>query len=169
MTVMQSHVRKLGLVLMLLGIMIFLIMYNFSSTMLNLIDTGQIQASCMPIEGCPHIAVLNQAYLGYALAAVIFAIGLVMAVFGKAGKALPEAVMTNGREKEWAEKVKTLTGDEKLVYGKIMSAGGVIFQSDLVDQTEFPKAKISRILDRLEAGGLLERKRRGMANAVVLK
>ena len=44
-----------------------------------------------------------------------------------------------------------------------------MFQSDLVEKSEFPKAKVSRILDKMEARGLLERKRRGMANAVVLK
>jgi len=65
--------------------------------------------------------------------------------------------------------MKTLVGDEKLLYEKIVASGGVIFQSNLVEQSNFPKAKVSRILDKMEAKGLLERKRRGMANAIILK
>ena len=44
-----------------------------------------------------------------------------------------------------------------------------IFQSDLVEKTEFDKVKVSRILDKLEGRQLIERKRRGMTNVVVLK
>jgi len=58
--------------------------------------------------------------------------------------------------------------DKKLV--KIIEeADGTIFQSDLVEKSEFSKVKVSRILDRLEGQQLIERKRRGMTNVVVLK
>jgi len=67
------------------------------------------------------------------------------------------------------EAVKKLSGDEKAVYDAVTSADGTIFQSDLVKQLGFSKVKLSRILDRLEAKGLVERRRRGMANLVVLK
>jgi uncharacterized membrane protein len=73
------------------------------------------------------------------------------------------------RKNKWEEVVKTLAGDEKNIYEKIVASEGVVFQSELVEQSGFPKAKVSRILDKMEAKGLLERKRRGMANAVVLK
>jgi uncharacterized membrane protein len=141
-------------------------MYNFSKTMLDLIDSGQVTGSCMTYETCPHIAILNQAYVGYGLSAIIFAIGLFMAVFGE--KPAKEANESE-KKKKWEETLKTLTGDEKTVYEKIAASGGVVFQSDLVEQSGFAKAKISRILDRLEANGMVERKRRGMANAIVLK
>jgi uncharacterized membrane protein len=44
-----------------------------------------------------------------------------------------------------------------------------MFQSELVEKTGYSKSKVSLILDRLEAKRILERKRRGMTNAVVLK
>jgi uncharacterized membrane protein len=160
-----ADTRYIGVVLIILGIAIFVIMYNFSNTMLSLIDSGQVVGSCMTYETCPHIAILNQAYVGYGLAAMIFAIGVFMLIFG--GK--PEKAEAKPNKDRWDEVIKTLTGDEKTIYEKIMSSGGVIFQSDLVEQSGFPKAKVSRILDRMEAGGLVERKRRGMANAIVLK
>lgn len=156
------NTRYVGILLMVLGIILFLIMYNFSNTMLEIIDSGEI-GSCQAYEMCPHVTVLNQAYLGYFIALAIFIVGLFMTVFG--GK--PEGA--EGGKGRWEATLKKLTGDEKGVYEKIVEADGVIFQSELVEQSGFPKAKVSRILDKMEARGLLERKRRGMANAVVLK
>jgi uncharacterized membrane protein len=44
-----------------------------------------------------------------------------------------------------------------------------MFQSDLVEGTGMQKVKITRLLDRLEGLKLIERKRRGMTNVVILK
>jgi uncharacterized membrane protein len=94
-------------------------------------------------------------------------IGAFLLVFG--GKPEKSEPNESEKKKSWDEKLRTLTGDERTVYEKITASGGVMFQSDLVDKSGFPKAKVSRILDRMEASGLIERKRRGMANAIVLK
>lgn len=59
--------------------------------------------------------------------------------------------------------------DEKEIVKLIIAEGGTIFQSQLVEKSGFSKSKVSLILDRLEAQRILERKRRGMTNAVVLK
>lgn len=160
------NTRYVGAILIVLSIALFLIMYNFSVEMLHLIDSEH-GGSCTTYEGCPHIAVLNQAYMGYGLSAIIFVIGVFLLAYG--GKPAKTEVSENEKKREWEEKIQTLTGDERLVYEKIIASNGVIFQSDLVEQSGFPKAKVSRILDRMEAGGLVERKRRGMANAIVLK
>ena len=156
------NTRYLGIVLMILSIVLVVIMFNFSQTMLELIDSGQL-GSCQEYEMCPHVTVLNQTYIGYFLAFVIFVIGLFLFVYG--GK----PVKPEGKEKKWGDTLKTLTGDEKDVYEKVIAVGGVMFQSEIVEQTEFPKAKVSRILDKMEARGLLEKRRRGMTNAIVLK
>jgi len=65
--------------------------------------------------------------------------------------------------------MSTLDKEEKIVLERIIESEGTIFQSDLVEKTEFPKVKITRILDRLEGRNLVERKRRGMTNIVILK
>jgi uncharacterized membrane protein len=44
-----------------------------------------------------------------------------------------------------------------------------MYQSDLVGKTGFPKAKVTRCLDALENKKLVERKRKGMGNLVLLK
>ncbi|UCD07392.1 MAG: MarR family transcriptional regulator, partial [Candidatus Aenigmatarchaeota archaeon] len=158
------NVRYLGIILIILSMITFFIMYNFSNTMLDIIDSGQI-GSCESFELCPHVAVLNQTYVGYFTSFIMLIIGVFMVILGGSTKK-PEP---EGNRSKWEGVLKKLTGDEKSVYEKIVVSEGVIFQSDLVEQSGFPKAKVSRILDKMEARGLLERKRRGMANAVVLK
>jgi uncharacterized membrane protein len=62
-----------------------------------------------------------------------------------------------------------LTNEEKKVFEKIIEAQGSVFQSEIIDKTNFNKVKVSRILDKLEGLGLIERRRRGMTNIVILK
>ena len=53
---------------------------------------------------------------------------------------------------------------------KIIEAGeGSAYQSDLIKESGFSKVKVTRLIDRLESKGLVERKRRGMTNLVVRK
>jgi len=65
--------------------------------------------------------------------------------------------------------LSSLDSEEKRAYDIIKDKGGSVFQSDIIRETGFTKVKVSRILDKLENRGVLERKRRGMANIIVLK
>jgi len=62
-----------------------------------------------------------------------------------------------------------LDEDEKKIYDLLKSKEGSIYQTDLIKETDFSKVKVSRLLDKMEQRGILERKRRGMTNIVVLK
>lgn len=64
--------------------------------------------------------------------------------------------------------LKTLDEEEKVVYLFLKEKKGSVYQSEITSSTGFTKVKISRILDRLESKNILERKRRGMTNIVVL-
>lgn len=44
-----------------------------------------------------------------------------------------------------------------------------VYQSNVVENFNFPKSKVSRILDKLEQVDIIERKRRGMTNLIFLK
>ena len=59
--------------------------------------------------------------------------------------------------------------DEKVIVKIVVDEGGTIFQSQLVEKSGFSKSKVSLILDRLEARKILERRRSGMSNVIVLK
>ena len=83
-----------------------------------------------------------------------------------------EPVLTGAAElrRRWDELLEKLSNpDEKRIVSLIIEEGGTIFQSQLVDRSGYSKSKVSLILDRLEAKKILERKRRGMSNAIVLK
>ena len=58
--------------------------------------------------------------------------------------------------------------EEKKIYN-LVKGNGAIFQADLIEKTGFSKARMTRIIDKLEGSGLVERKRRGMTNVVVLR
>jgi uncharacterized membrane protein len=72
------------------------------------------------------------------------------------------------RRQEWATISERLTSNEELVYQTVLEANGVLPQSEIVDQTDLSKATVSRTLDSLEVKDLVERKRRGMGNTVLL-
>lgn len=58
--------------------------------------------------------------------------------------------------------------DERLVLSLVVESGGSAFQSDLVERSGFSKAKVSLVLDRLEARGIIQRKRSGMTNLITV-
>ncbi len=73
-------------------------------------------------------------------------------------------------KRSWDELLERLSNtDEKKIVSLIIDEGGTIFQSQLVDRSGYSKSKVSLILDRLEAKKILERKRRGMSNVIILK
>lgn len=59
--------------------------------------------------------------------------------------------------------------DEQKVYQYLKGHQGSAFQSELVRELGTTKVRITRVLDRLEGLDVLERKRRGMTNIVVLR
>jgi len=81
---------------------------------------------------------------------------------------LGELVLSDRRAK-WQEISKTLKADEMTVYQAILDADGMVNQGDLVSKVGLSKATVSRTLDLLESRGLVERRRRGMGNVILLK
>lgn len=90
----------------------------------------------------------------------------------------PSASEPNGREpsddllerrrEEWAETAERLANNEREIYETVLDADGVLPQSEVVERTDLSKATVSRGLDSLETKNLVERKRRGMGNVVLL-
>lgn len=65
--------------------------------------------------------------------------------------------------------VSNLSEEENKIYSLLKDNKGSMYQSDLIRKTDFTKVQITRILDKMESDDILERRRRGMANIVVLK
>ena len=65
--------------------------------------------------------------------------------------------------------IPTLKDDEQKIFRAIIDAQGIIAQSELTEVTGVSKSNVSRALDLLESRGLVERRRRGMSNTILLK
>jgi uncharacterized membrane protein len=96
----------------------------------------------------------------------IFVIGIYLAFFFKEGSAVP---MQKPTKEQFAGAMKMLSADENTIITMLIDAEGAMFQSDLVEKTGMRKVKVTRLLDRLEGIGIIERRRRGMTNVVLLK
>jgi len=73
------------------------------------------------------------------------------------------------REKEKKINLSGLDSEEKKLIQIVSEANGSIFQSELTEKSGFDKVKVTRILDRLEGKQVIERRRRGMTNIVILR
>lgn len=96
---------------------------------------------------------------------------IVTAIFFGIGLYLFFMQVKNDSEKKPAPAVPfdDLDEDEKKICTLLLEQDGSIYQSDLLKKTEYTKVQLTRLLDKLESKGVLERKRRGMTNIVVLK
>lgn len=156
--------KQFGIIIILIAIALSYILVSFTNEINKTHDEG---CSCPETLGyCPHRenSLPNTAVIGILLVIALVAVGALMLIKGKqVDKAL------SMKKREWEQTLKTLDGDERAVYEIISASDGVVFQSDIVDKTKFPKTKVSRVLDRMEAREIIERRRRGMSNVIVLK
>jgi len=108
----------------------------------------------------------EQTYLSIGITVIVIIVGLFL-VFSKQNERI---IIRKVKDKIIEKKVdlSKFRAEEKQVYNLIKEQGA-IFQADLIEKTGFGKAKVTRIIDRLEGHSLVERKRRGMTNVVVLK
>jgi len=157
--------KDVGFLIIGLAIVIGIIVFLFNNALTKIVDT-----SCSHGPTCPMYETLNtQTYIGVALIVIIIIIGLVL-IFSKENekvvfKKIKEKVEVKRNPVDYSK----LDKDEKILIKIIEESEGTIFQSDLVEKSGFDKVKTSRILDRLEGRQLIERKRRGMTNVVLLK
>jgi uncharacterized membrane protein len=73
------------------------------------------------------------------------------------------------RKTRWEAIIPSLKEDQQTVYRIILDEDGMMAQSDIVEKTGLSKSNVSRTLDVLESMGLVEKRRRGMGNLIMLK
>lgn len=154
--------REVGLSLIVISIALFFIMASVTDKL-----NQYIHASCTHPEGevCPMSSQLPvQSYAGFSLDFAIGAFGIFLL-----HKSRQARRMASEKTQDFKKSLKELDADERKVYETIAGSDGVVFQSDIVEKTHFPKVKVTRLLDRMEHRGLVERRRRGMSNIVLIK
>jgi len=149
--------RQLGLIVAIAGILLLVLIVS----LVPVIQTAQMEGCvCSDSEEggiCPHEDNLPyQIYLGGGISVIMFVLSYFL--FTKKEPSKKKIVIP-----------KDLTKEEKSIIDEIIKSDGLIFQSDLVEKLKISKVKVTRILDKLEARGLIERRRRGMTNAVIIK
>lgn len=147
----------LGIAILLVGI-IFL----FKGALTEIVNT-----SCsMEEEFCPMYSTINQqTYLALAIVGVLIIIGLIL-VFAKPKEKI---VIRRIKERKKGISLEGLEKSEKEVINLLRAENGAVFQSELMEKLGLGKVGTTRLLDKLEAKQIIERKRRGMNNIVVLK
>ncbi|MEK6827253.1 MAG: hypothetical protein AABX99_02095, partial [Nanoarchaeota archaeon] len=103
--------------------------------------------------------------LSLSITAIVFIIGLVI-IFTKPKEKI---IIKTIKEKKKKLDLSGLDKNEREAVEIIQKENGAMFQNALMEKLGIGKVGITRLLDKLEAKQLIERKRRGMNNIVVLK
>jgi len=162
--------KQVGFLIIGIAVVIGIVVLLFNNAM-----TDIVTSSCSHGPSCEMYGdIKTQTYVSIAIIAVIFIIGLVL-ILGKEQEKIIFKKIKPYKESELVpkkfskESLKTLDSEEKKIMNLLMKNKGSLYQSKIVEETGMNKVKITRILDSLEARNLIERKRRGMTNVVILK
>lgn len=144
-----------GISLVILGIIFF-----FNQGLKNIVsETCDHGPTCTMYD-----TISMQTWLSVAIAVLILLIGLFM-IFSKEEK---QIIIKKIKEKKKAVSLEGLDVREKEAVKIIQETGG-IFQAELMEKMNIGKVGVTRLLDKLEAKQIVERKRRGMNNFVVIR
>ncbi|MBI4896418.1 MAG: MarR family transcriptional regulator [Candidatus Aenigmarchaeota archaeon] len=158
----ELGMEQVGIVVIIFSLAFFLLIFDFNSKIENL--NSVLHETCnLPQAVCPFIGTPHQTYIA-------FSIDLLLALFGTfliIRSRKTEKLNTTEIEKR-EEVIKALSPDEQKIY-EVIKGSGAIFQSEIVEKSAMSKVKITRMLDKFESKGLVERKRRGMTNIVIVK
>src|SRR3989344_5875348 len=154
--------KNVGFLILGISAVIIVIIFLFNSSLKEIVD-----ATCLAEHGssCPmYSSIKQQTYLSFSIVAILIIISLVL-IFSKQSEKI---IIKKVKEKIQKKKIDIsgLRLEDKQVF-KLVQENSAIFQAELIEKTGFGKAKVSRIIDRLEGRGLVERKIRGMTNVVV--
>ena len=158
--------RSVGWIMIGISILIVFMVFLFNNTLME-----SVRNSCFiqhgDVQSCEMYDSVNyQTYLALGIVGVLIVFSLFL-IFSKQSERI---VVKKIKEKKIQKKVdlSSFRQEEKQVYN-LVKENGATFQADLIEKTGFSKARMTRIIDKLEGSGLVERKRRGMTNVVVLK
>ncbi len=149
--------KIVGYMIIGISLIIGFITYSFNKALSEIVNTN-----CSHGSDCVMWESINfQTNTSLILMIAVILVGVYLVFFTEDKKKPRNKI-------KYSELRKKLSEDENLVLSKIVESDGTIFQSELVEKTDFNKVKITRILDSLEGKGVITRKRRGMTNVVIL-
>jgi hypothetical protein len=155
--------KNVGFLIVGIAIVMAIIVFLF-----NNVIKQNIGLTCSHGPTCSMYSDLNmQTWISFIVVAVVFIIGLFL-IFARENEKIVIKTKTKIEKKKPID-LSELDKNEKEVIKFIQEENGAIFQAELMEKLGIGKVGITRLLDKLEAKQIIERKRRGMNNVVVLK
>jgi uncharacterized membrane protein len=125
---------------------------------------------CTHGASCSMHDTLNlQTWISFSLVFILLVVGIVLIAVKPKERIVEKQKIVYREKKKKPLNLKGLEKEEKEVIQLIQKEGNAMFQADLMEKMQIGKVKTTRLLDKLESKQLIERKRRGMNNIVVLK
>lgn len=153
--------KNVGLLIVGIAVIMIIIVFIFNSALKNIV--GQ---TCTHGPTCTmYDTIKTQTWLSLGIVGIILIIGVVIML----SKPREKIVVKKIKEKKKKLNLEGLDKNEKKVIDLLLEEGKAMFQSTLMEKMEIGKVGVTRLLDKLEAKQLIERKRRGMNNIVVLR
>ncbi len=157
---MMLTTKQTGVAVLTMAVLSFFITISFTQRLIA--DNELLHQNCpLPAGICPFTGFPIQSAAAFLFDVALLALGLYM-VYGQGARASYAVAKVS------EDAIKSLGDDEKKLY-KMVVAEGAVFQGDIVDKSGYSKVKVTRILDKLEGRGFVERRRRGLANMIVAK
>lgn len=157
--------KHVGVLVFLISVLIFFIIFSYNITLEKI-----VAASCTHGDSCPMYGTINvQKTISYILMGILILVAV--AFFFRKD---PETIVHRIIEKESLKEHKPvnldkLDDEEKQIVNLLKTNDGSIYQSDIIKETDWTKVKVTRILDKLEGKRVIDRKRRGLANVIILR
>jgi uncharacterized membrane protein len=107
-------------------------------------------------------------YGGIVFSAALLSLSILVLFRGLRGMSVTYGMQENN-EYEVENALKYLDEGEREIVRILIDAGGSMLQRDIARSGNFSRATVTRILDRLESKGVVERLRHGTTNKIVLK
>lgn len=153
--------KHVGGLIIGIAVIMTIIVFIFNSAMKTIVSTSCTQGPTCPMWG----TIATQTWLSLSITGIVLLIGIAIMFTKPKEKIIVKTI----KEKKKKINLEGLEKNEKEVIEILQKENGAIFQNTLMEKIGIGKVGITRLLDKLEAKQLIERKRRGMNNIVVLK
>jgi len=176
----MNSLKIIGIILIIVSVTVgifgvWLKSYNDKIAQTQINETGTCY---LPDGTCIHATSDNIMYVAVGIAVFLAALGVFLILKKKepqkvvVKRIIEKQIVEKPAEKKepaFVEAPKTLGPESRQIFDIVKDAGGAVLQGEIVSKSGMDKVKVSRILDKLEMQGLIERRRHGMSNMVVLK
>jgi len=153
--------KNVGYLVIGIAVIMIIIIFIFNSALKDIVgETCTHGPSCSMYD-----TITTQTWLSLSIAGIILIVG----IFIMFNKPKEKIVVKKVKEKKKKLDLEGLDKKEKEVVKILEEENGTIFQATLMEKMQIGKVGLTRLLDKLEAKQIIERKRRGMNNVVVLQ